>query len=67
MRTLLILMVLALLLGSAWAQGSGDLFQQGQEVFEENCADCHRLNGEGLPGTFPATTATPLWWVTPSR
>ena len=59
MRTLLILMVLALLLGSAWAQASGDLFKQGQEVFEVNCAQCHRANGEGLPATFPALNKNP--------
>ncbi len=42
------------------AQGSGDTLQAGQKVFEDNCADCHRLNGKGLPGTFPAMTKTLL-------
>jgi cytochrome c6 len=60
MRTLLILMVLALLLGSAWAQASGDPLKPGQEVFEENCAQCHRANGEGLPATFPALNKNPF-------
>jgi mono/diheme cytochrome c family protein len=60
MRLLLILASLALLGGSAWAQASGDLFKQGQEVFEDNCADCHRLNGKGLPGTFPAHDGNPF-------
>jgi mono/diheme cytochrome c family protein len=54
MRLRLILASLALLGGSAWAQGTGDLFQQGQKVYEDNCVDCHRHNGKGLPGTFPA-------------
>ena len=54
MRLLLILASLALLGGSAWAQVSSDLFRQGQAVFEDNCAQCHRTNGEGLPATFPA-------------
>ena len=60
MRTLLLLMVLALLVRSAGAQGSGELFQQGRKVFEDNCADCHRLNGKGLPGTFPAHDGNPF-------
>ena len=60
MRFLLILTGLALLSGSAWAQASGDLFQQGQKVFEENCAQCHRANGEGLPATFPALNKNPF-------
>ena len=47
-------------MGSAWAQGAGDLFKQGQKVFEDNCADCHRLNGKGLPGTFPAHDGNPF-------
>jgi mono/diheme cytochrome c family protein len=60
MQILLILASLALLLGSAGAQVSGDLFQPGQKVFEDNCADCHRLNGKGLPGTFPAHDGNPF-------
>ena len=60
MRGLLILATLMVLGGSAWAQGSGELFQQGQKVFEDNCADCHRLNGKGLPGTFPAHDGNPF-------
>ena len=60
MRLLLILASLALLGGSAWAQVSGDLLRQGQEVFEDNCAQCHRANGEGLPATFPALNKNPF-------
>jgi cytochrome c6 len=60
MRGRLILATLMVLGGSAWAQGSGELFQQGQKVFEDNCADCHRLNGKGLPGTFPAHDGNPF-------
>jgi len=43
-----------LLGGVALAQGQGDALQRGQAVFEDNCAQCHRTNGEGLPATFPA-------------
>ncbi|MGO8761093.1 MAG: c-type cytochrome [Desulfobaccales bacterium] len=60
MRTLLLFLVLGLLGGSAWAQEPGDLVRQGQKVFEDNCADCHRLNGKGLPGTFPAHDGNPF-------
>jgi cytochrome c6 len=60
MRTFVVLASLALLVGSAWAQETGDLLSQGQKVFEDNCADCHRLNGKGLPGTFPAHAGNPF-------
>jgi mono/diheme cytochrome c family protein len=60
MRTFVVLASLALLVGSAWAQETGDLLSQGQKVFEDNCADCHRLNGKGLPGTFPAHDGNPF-------
>jgi mono/diheme cytochrome c family protein len=38
----------------AFGQAGGDLLKQGQEVYENNCSDCHRSNGEGLPVKFPA-------------
>lgn len=60
MRGLLILASLLVLGGSLWAQDTGDLFRQGQKVFEDNCADCHGLNGKGLPGTFPAHDGNPF-------
>jgi cbb3-type cytochrome c oxidase subunit III len=60
MRTFLILASLSLLGGSAWAQTSGELIKQGQEVFEANCAQCHRSNGEGIPATFPALNQNPF-------
>jgi len=61
MSTLGTLAVLLLLLGTAaWAQGPEELFRQGKEIFEENCSQCHRLNGEGLPGTFPAHKGNPF-------
>ena len=36
------------------AQAGGELLKQGQEVYENNCSDCHRSSGEGLPVKFPA-------------
>ena len=62
MRFLGICLCLCLLGGAALAQGQGqdDPVQWGQEVFEENCAQCHRTNGEGLPATFPALNKNPF-------
>jgi cbb3-type cytochrome c oxidase subunit III len=66
MRLLPILASLAIMGGGAWAQASGDLVKQGQAVFEENCAQCHRANGEGLPATFPALNKNPFVLGEPS-
>ena len=57
MRRLAFALSLSLLLGAALALAQGGqepLFQQGLEIFTNNCVECHRQNGEGLPGTFPA-------------
>lgn len=53
-------LVLSLGLGLQPALGQEDLFPKGKEIFTENCADCHRLNGQGLPGTFPAHDGNPF-------
>ena len=47
-------------LGLSPVQGQDDLLQKGKGIFAENCADCHRLNGRGLPGTFPAHDGNPF-------
>ena len=60
MRVLLILVSLLVLRGGVYAQDSGDPFKQGQQVFEDSCAQCHRANGEGLPATFPALNKNPF-------
>jgi mono/diheme cytochrome c family protein len=60
MKHLVILLCLALLGGAGLARGQGSAAQQGQGVFEENCAQCHRSNGEGLPATFPALNKNPF-------
>jgi cytochrome c6 len=44
----------------AAAQEKPELFQQGQEIFQSTCADCHRSNGEGLPDVFPALKGNAL-------
>ena len=55
-RSLLLFLLLSLVLGLQSAWGQNDLFQKGKAFFETegNCVDCHRLNGKGLPGTYPA-------------
>ena len=60
MKYLVLLLCLGLLGGAALAQGQGDATQRGQTVFEDNCAQCHRTNGEGLPATFPALNKNPF-------
>jgi cytochrome c oxidase subunit 2 len=61
-RSLLLFLLLSLALGLQSAWGQDDLFQKGKAIFEAegNCVDCHRLNGKGLPGTFPALDGDPL-------
>jgi cytochrome c6 len=59
MRLVLSLAGLILAAGSAWAQ-PGDLVKQGQQIFEDNCAQCHLKSGQGLPGTFPALDKNPF-------
>ena len=56
MRIFLATLGLGLLLITALARGQGNetLLQQGKEIFDNICAECHRTDGEGLPGTFPA-------------
>ena len=55
MKTRLLFVGLIILgFGLSPAQGQDNLLQKGKEIYAEDCADCHRLNGRGLPGTFPA-------------
>jgi cytochrome c oxidase subunit 2 len=35
-----------------------DLVAQGKSVYEKNCSSCHSPDGAGLPGVFPALTAS---------
>ena len=41
-------------LSSPQAQGTDKSFQEGKKLYEASCADCHRVNGQGLPAKFPA-------------
>jgi len=66
LKYLCLLLCLGLLGGAALAQGQGNAVQRGQAVFEDNCAQCHRSNGEGLPAAFPALNKNPFVLGEPS-
>ncbi|HYR03237.1 MAG TPA: cytochrome c, partial [Syntrophobacteria bacterium] len=53
--------IIVVTIASAWmslsplqAQVADKSFQEGKKLFEASCADCHRVNGQGLPAKFPA-------------
>ncbi len=68
MKTAAIFLSLTLLLGVVLAQGQGpnQPVQQGKEIFEGTCADCHRVSGAGLPNKFPALNKNPYVLGDPS-
>ncbi len=53
-RKLTLLAGLGLTVYAGLALAQPEQVAQGKAEFEEHCADCHRLSGEGLPPTFPA-------------
>jgi cytochrome c oxidase subunit 2 len=61
-RSLFLALVLSLTLGLPAAWGMEYLFPKGKAVYEAegSCVDCHRRNGKGLPGTFPAHDGNPF-------
>ncbi len=59
MRIMLIVS-LVLWFSSPPARGADTVVQQGQKLFEGTCADCHRINGQGLPNKFPALDGNPF-------
>jgi cytochrome c oxidase subunit 2 len=40
------------------AQTHEELMAGGAKVYEQNCLSCHQANGQGIPNTFPAITAS---------
>ncbi len=44
--------------GKEW--NKADLMAQGQKVYSTNCASCHGVTGQGIPGVFPAITGSPI-------
>jgi cytochrome c6 len=51
------------LIGSALAAGAAAApekpaqWQEGEAIYAEHCADCHRRTGQGLPKAIPALAA----------
>jgi len=69
-RLLIVLVIVAVgwwLLPSLQAQTTDKSFQEGKKLFEATCADCHRVNGRGLPAMFPALDADPFVTGDPSQ
>ncbi len=38
-----------------------DPIKRGKKLFKSNCAACHQMNGQGVPGVFPPLADSP--WV----
>jgi cytochrome c oxidase subunit 2 len=36
------------------------LMEQGEKVYTTACVACHQAGGQGIPGVFPAITASPI-------
>lgn len=49
------------------AQGPDKQIQEGKKLFEGTCADCHRINGQGLPDKFPALAGNPFMVGDPTK
>jgi len=45
---------------AAMPVGSAELRARGEKVFTSNCAVCHQLNGQGVPGMFPALAGSKI-------
>jgi cytochrome c6 len=60
MKLRFFLIGLMLAAGAAYAQDPGDLVKRGQQIFADDCAQCHLKSGRGLPGTFPALDKNPF-------
>jgi cytochrome c oxidase subunit 2 len=37
-----------------------ELIAKGEGVYQTACAGCHQLNGQGIPGAFPAITGSAI-------
>ena len=37
-----------------------DLMAKGKDVYEANCAGCHKIDGSGIPPIFPAMKNSPI-------
>ena len=37
-----------------------ELMEQGEEIYNTRCAACHQMNGQGIPGFYPALAGSDL-------
>ncbi len=37
-----------------------EMMKLGEQVYNKTCAACHQVNGEGIPGAFPALKGSPI-------
>ena len=40
--------------------GMDELMARGETVYNTNCAACHQVNGQGIPGVFKAIAGSPI-------
>ncbi|MHB8347573.1 MAG: cytochrome c oxidase subunit II [Acidiferrobacterales bacterium] len=52
--------------GSTKTYSEADLLSHGKTVFAANCAACHQITGQGIPGTFPPLSAGRKFSATPA-
>lgn len=41
-----------------WAKA--ELLEKGKETYDKACASCHQVNGQGIPGVFPAIAGSKI-------
>jgi len=59
-KSTLLIVSTAIWVLSITSEGADQSTQEGRKLFENTCADCHRLNGQGLPAQFPALDKNPF-------
>lgn len=58
-------LIVPLLLIGATAVRAGEPVSAGQSVYNDHCAACHQVGGEGIPGVSRLTRATSPICTTP--
>jgi len=53
------LCAVVLLIGAFISTGTAAAQENGQAVYEANCAGCHQADGSGIPGSFPPLAGNP--------
>ena len=64
---LIIGLIVSIMVPQVLAQGPEALFKEGKRLFENTCADCHRVMGQGLPDKFPALDKNPFVLGDPAK